>query len=151
TGGWFLFGDPTLYLGTEQRPSPPARLAVLVVLAGIDGTKLANHRLYPTMAELERSGVTFVSHRVPTTVSAGVVASLLTGLSPRAHGVEDRGARLSTSLTTLGVAARDGSVQTAMFTGCPPTFEAFGFARGWDKYVAYSPVEGAPAVAPLTE
>jgi hypothetical protein len=48
-------------------------------------------------------------------------------------------------------AARDGSVQTAMFSGCPTTFEAFGFGRGWDKYAAYSPVEGAPAIAPLTD
>ena len=55
------------------------------------------------------------------------------------------------SLTTLGVAARDGSVQTAMFTGCPATSEAFGFARGWDKYLAISPVEGAPAIAPVSE
>jgi arylsulfatase A-like enzyme len=107
--------------------------------------------MYPTMAELERSGASFEAHRVPTTVSAGVIASLLTGLSPRAHGLEDQGARLPGALTTLGVAARDGSIQTAMFTGCPPTFEAFGFARGWDKYLAYSPVEGAPAVAPLTD
>src|SRR5439155_12650615 len=44
-----------------------------------------------------------------------------------------------------------GSVQTAMFSGCPTTFEAFGFAQGWDKYATFSPVEGAPAVAPLTE
>jgi len=151
-GGRLLFGDPSLYLASEPAPvMPAARLVAVVMMSGLDRPRLANYAMYPTVAELQRAAATFEAHRAPTTVAAGVVASLLTGLPPRAHGLEDVAARLSGSLTTLGVAARDGSVQTAMFTGCPSTFEAFGFARGWDKYVAYSPVEGAPAVAPLTE
>ena len=124
---------------------------VVVVASGLDRTRLENREVYPTLTELGRSATKFTAHRSPTTLSAGVVATLLTGVPPRAHGVEDAGARLSGALTTLGVAARDGSVQTAMFTGCPPTFEAFGFAGGWDKYAMFSPVEAAPAVAPLTE
>ncbi|HMI87818.1 MAG TPA: sulfatase-like hydrolase/transferase [Polyangiaceae bacterium] len=151
-GSRLLFGDPTLYLATEATDVlPSARLAVVVVMAGIDRARLGSLGNYPALAELQRSGTTFEAHRSPTTVTAGVVASLLTGLSPRAHGLEDGGARLAAGLTTLSVAARDGSVQTAMFSGCPTTFEAFGFGRGWDRYAAYSPVEGAPAVAPITE
>jgi arylsulfatase A-like enzyme len=151
-GGRLLFGDPTLYLTSDSPPpAPAAKVVVVVVLAGVVASKLDNHVMYPALAELDRVSTKFEAHRAPTTVTAGVVSSLLTGLSPRAHGVEDAGARLPGSLTTLGVAARDGSVQTAMFSGCPTTSEAFGFARGWDKYTAYSPVEGAPAVAPLTE
>jgi hypothetical protein len=151
-GGRLLFGDPTLYLATEATDVlPSARLAVVIVLAGIDRARLGGFTNYPTLAELQRSGTTFEAHRSPTTVTAGVMASLLTGLSPRAHGLEDGAARLAAGLTTLSVAARDGSVQTAMFSGCPTTFEAFGFGRGWDKYAAYSPVEGAPAIAPLTD
>ena len=151
-GGRLLFGDPTLYLASEATEIlPSARLAVVVVMAGIDRARLGSFTNYPTLAELQRSGTTFEAHRSPTTVTAGVIASLLTGLSPRAHGLEDGGARLAAGLTTLSVAARDGSVQTAMFSGCPTTFEAFGFGRGWDKYAAYSPVEGAPAIAPLSD
>ena len=151
-GGRLLFGDPTLYLANEAtQVLPTARLAVVVVMAGIDRARLGGFANYPTLAELQRSGTTFEAHRSPTTVTAGVMASLLTGLSPRAHGLEDGAARLAAGLTTLSVAARDGSVQTAMFSGCPTTFEAFGFGRGWDKYAAYSPVEGAPAIAPLTD
>ncbi|HKQ69994.1 MAG TPA: sulfatase-like hydrolase/transferase [Polyangiaceae bacterium] len=151
-GGRVLFGDPKLDVASPPvPPPPPARLVMVVVLSGLHRGKLANHEMFPTLADLGRSATTFESHRSPTTVVGGVVASILTGMSPRAHGVEDPGARLPGAFTTLGVAARDGSVQTAMFSGCPTTFEAFGFARGWDKYVAYSPVEGAPAVAPLTE
>ena len=150
-GGRFLFGDPALYVASQDAPNPVARLAVVVVMAGLDRGKVGGRPAYPAIADFDRSATTFDAHRAPTTVSSGVVASLLTGLSPRAHGLEDTGARLPAALTTLGVAARDGSVQTAMFSGCPTTFEAFGFSRGWDKYAAFSPVEGDPAVAPLTE
>ena len=151
-GGRLLFGDPTLYLPPQPTEAPPAaRLAVVVVMAGIDRARLGSFANYPALAELHRTATTFEAHRSPTTVTAGVVASLLTGLAPRAHGLEDGGARMAAAPTTLSVAARDGSVQTAMFSGCPTTFEAFGFGRGWDKYAAYSPVEGAPAIAPLTE
>jgi arylsulfatase A-like enzyme len=123
----------------------------VLVISGVDRSRLGNADLYPVLADLAKNGVTFSAHRAPTTVSAGVMASLLTGRSPGAHGVEDSGARLPASMTTLGVAASEGSVQTGMFSGCPPTFEPFGFARGWDKYATFSPVEGAPAVAPITE
>ena len=150
--GRVLFGDPTLYVSKAAAARPPhARIVVVVVASGLDRSRLENREVYPTLTELGRSATKFTAHRSPTTLSAGVVATLLTGVPPRAHGVEDAGARLSGALTTLGVAARDGSIQTAMFTGCPPTFEAFGFARGWDKYAMFSPVEAAPAVAPLTE
>ena len=151
-GGRLLFADPTLYLPPQTTEAlPAARLAVVVVMAGIDRARLGSFTNYPALADLHRTATTFEAHRSPTTVTAGVVASLLTGLAPRAHGLEDGGARMAAALTTLSVAARDGSVQTAMFSGCPTTFEAFGFGRGWDKYAAYSPVEGAPAIAPLTE
>src|SRR5260221_14473795 len=111
-------------------------------MAGLDRGKVGGRPAYPAIADFDRSATTFEAHRAPTTVSGGVVASLLTGLSPRAHGAEDAGARLPEALTTIGIAARDGSVQTAMFSGCPTTFEAFGFSRGWDKFATYSPVEG---------
>jgi hypothetical protein len=150
-GGRVLFGDPVIAVRREAAPAAPAaRLAVVVALAGVDRSRLSSPS-YPTLSELERTLTSFELHRAPTTVTAGVMATLITGLSPRAHALEDPGARLSDSLTTIAVAARDGSVQTAMFTGCPTTFEAFGFARGWDKYASYSPVGGAAAVAPITD
>jgi arylsulfatase A-like enzyme len=152
SAGRLLFGDPALYVPSNATPVlPPAKVVVVVMLAGLDRTKVLSREICPTLSELARTATNFESHRGPTTVTAAVMATLLTGMSPRAHGLEDQGARLAGSLTTLGVAARDGSVQTAMFTGVPTTSEAFGFARGWDKYVATSPVEGAPAVAPLID
>jgi arylsulfatase A-like enzyme len=152
SAGRLLFGDPALYVTTNTAPVvPPAKVVMVVMLAGIDRTKVLSREICPTLSELARTATNFEAHRGPTTVTSAIMATLLTGMSPRAHGLEDQGARLASSLTTMGVAARDGSVQTAMFTGVPSTSEAFGFARGWDKYQAFSPVEGAPAVAPLAE
>jgi arylsulfatase A-like enzyme len=150
-GGRILFGDPGIVV-----PAPPpfawptTRVSIVLVLGGVDRPHLLTPS-YPALGELERTATSFEQHRIPTTVTAGVMASLLTGLAPRAHALEDPAARLVDSLTTIAIAARDGSVQTAMFTGCPTTFSAFGFARGWDKYAATSPVEGTPATAPITD
>jgi len=151
-GGRLLFGDPTIRsVETPRSPVPTGRLVVVVALAGVNRSRLMKTEPYSSLAELARTGVTFLAHRAPTTVSASVIASLLTGRSPASHGMQDTGARVPGTVTTLGVAASEGSVQTAMFSGCPTTFEPFGFARGWDKYATFSPVEGAPAVAPITE
>lgn len=154
-GGRVLFGDPAVVV----RAGPPAeaprsRLVVVVVMSGLVPSQFPPQTAegaLPALAELERASTTFLRHRAPTTVTAGVMASLLTGLSPRAHTLEDPSARLPTTLTTIATAARDGSVQTAMFTGSPTTFAPFGFARGWDEFAAFSPVEGAPAIAPIAE
>jgi arylsulfatase A-like enzyme len=151
-GGRLLFGDPVVRVNAAPLPAvPAARLVVVVVLSGVDRTKFTNAEQYPAVAELARTGITFLAHRAPTTVTASVMASLITGKSPEAHGVEDAEAKVPTALTTLGGAAGEGSVQTAMFTGCPTTFEPFGFARGWDKYATFSPIEGVPSVAPIAE
>ncbi len=151
-GGRLLFGDPTIFV-PPRAPTPTwpeARLAVVVVLSSVDRAHLlsTNHQAFPA---LEQTATSFDRHRLPSTVSAAVMASLLTGLPPRAHALEDGGARLPDSLTMLSSVARDASVQPAMFTACPTTFAAFGFARGWDKYATYSPVEGTAAVAPIQE
>jgi hypothetical protein len=38
-----------------------------------------------------------------------------------------------------------------MFTANPTSFEAFGFARGWDRFEAFSPVSGSMDHAPLLD
>jgi arylsulfatase A-like enzyme len=154
-GSRVLFGDPVLVVPVSAPRRPPAaRIVVALVLSGVEPSRFPpriEEGSAPNLTELLRGSAEFQHHRSPTTVSSGVMASLLTGLPPRIHLVEDGGARLSDELTTIGSAARDGSVQTAMFTGSPATFAAFGFARGWDKFASYSPVSGAAAVAPIAD
>lgn len=154
-GGRLVFGDPVIVMPQEaEQPMPQAKLVVVFVLSSIDAARfppLAAAGSLPVLEELRSRSTAFLRHRSPTTVTSGVMASLLTGMSPRRHGVEDTGARLPDRLTTIAEAARDGSVQTAMFTGSPTTFAPFGFDQGWDRFAAFSPVSGTSATAPITE
>jgi hypothetical protein len=154
-GGRILFGDPALAGSpTPPPPVPPARAVVIVALNGVERSDLPPwsgraEPTLPTLSELAASSTTFEHHRAPSTVVSAVVASLLTGLPPAAHTVADTGARLPARMTTIGGIAADSSIRTAMFTGVPTTFRAFGFAAAWSRFVEHPPTSGDPATTPL--
>jgi Sulfatase len=156
-GGRVLFGDPAVVLPpVPPVPPPQARAVVIVVLDGVERAELppwsgAPATALPGLTDLAQTSAVFDQHRAPTTVVATVMASLLTSLPPAAHGMTDAGARLPASLSTLADVARDASVRTAMFTGVPYTFRAFGFASGWERFVEHSPSTGAAATAPIDD
>ena len=154
-GGWVLFGDPVLRIRNPRIPErSQAKVVVIVVLTGAAPSQLPGYTNVPTMpfvSSLLEESVVFRQHRAPTTVAAGSMASLLTGLSPVFHKVTDTGARLGERFQTLGSIARDGRAVAGMFTGNPATFETFGFDRGWTRYASFSPVSGTSADAPLRE
>jgi hypothetical protein len=155
SGGRVMFGDPAVVVKTPPKPTqPPARLALVVVLDGVERAELPPWSPVPTphlaaLTELAQAGATFDRHRAPTTVVSAALATMLTGLAPTVHGMADPNARLSTATTTLATIARDASLRTAMFTGVPYTFRAFGFANAWEKFVELSPSTGDPATAPI--
>jgi len=100
-GGRFLFGDPTLYVASQDAPTPATRLAVVVVMAVSIARRSGGRPSYPAIADLDRfrddvrrsprsdhrflRGRRQPSHR---TLAA-------------CHGLEDTGARLPAALTTL--------------------------------------------------
>jgi arylsulfatase A-like enzyme len=154
-GGRIVFGEPRL-TRKDTRSAPPlrAKTVVVVLASGLD------RRLVPpwgpstdrgALVDLRREAIAFDGYRAPTTVPAGVVASLLTGVSPIVHKVEDTAARLSRSTRTLSEIIKQAGGRTAMFTGVPTTFAAFGFNVSWDDYGAFSPVLDLPAETPLIE
>ncbi|MFO7178544.1 MAG: sulfatase-like hydrolase/transferase [Pseudomonadota bacterium] len=152
-GGRLAFGDPVLVRREEATLSVPrARVVVLVVLASVD------RRLVPpwgptgklsTLADLARSGVAFGRHRAPTSVASASFATLLTGLPPRAHGLEDVHHGLAPELRTVGEIVKEANGRAALFTGVPTSFRPFGFDQGWDVYEAISPVKDLPATEPM--
>ncbi len=153
-GSRVAFGDPTIVRRDEPALAQPrARLAIVVVLAAVDRARLppwgptGNLRV---LGELARGSAAFSSYRVPSSVPAAVVASLLSGLSPRAHGLEDPSSRLIPEIRLLPEAVKEAGGRTAMFTSAPTTFAPFGFNQGWDLFETYSPVRDLPAVEPLT-
>ncbi|EYF03605.1 Hypothetical protein CAP_5396 [Chondromyces apiculatus DSM 436] len=156
-GGRILFGDAAVIGPPDPPPTVPrARAVVVVALNGVERPDLppwsgrADPRL-PTLSELTATGVTFDRHRAPSTATAAVIASLLTGLPPQAHTLMDPGARLPERMTTLNAVARDSTVRTGMFTGVPMSFRAFGFASAWGKFVEHPPASGDAATVPLDQ
>ncbi len=154
-GGRVLYGDPFLSVrASTPAPRTRARVVIIIVLSNTNKSQVPPYAEVPalaTLTDLAPSSVAFRRYRAPTTVTASVMASLLTGLGPMTHRLTDAGARLPSQVATIAATARDGRVGTAMFTGNPGSFPAFGFNRGWDKYEAFSPVSGVSPNAPMTE
>jgi hypothetical protein len=152
-GGRIAFGDPVIARKDEAPVvAPRARVAVLVVLASTERQSLppfSPTRRLAAVASLVRESVAFAAHRAPTTVPAGSLATLLTGLSPRAHRLDDTGARLAPELRTLGEIVKEANGRSAFFTGVPTSFAPFGFNQGFDAFEVVSPVRDLPATEPF--
>lgn len=152
-GGRVAFGEPVVASGRDgPLPEVPAApVVVVIVAAGLDRRLLppwGPAAGFPAIAKLVRDGVAFDRFRAPTTVVGAVFASLVTGLSPRAHGLEDLSSRLADDVRLVGERTKEGSAHSALFTGVPMTFPSFGFDRGWDRYETFSPVQDLSATEP---
>ncbi|MEZ4300205.1 MAG: sulfatase-like hydrolase/transferase [Polyangiaceae bacterium] len=154
-GGRLLFGDPIIDdTSPSPPPSPPARAVVIVALNGVERADLppwsqASPETLPALTDLAQNATVFTAHRAPSTVVSTVMASLVTGLPPAGHTLTDPALRIPHAVTTLAEVARDAAVRTAMFTGVPYTFKAFGFAQGWELSFEHPPTSGDAATMPL--
>jgi arylsulfatase A-like enzyme len=147
-----LLGEPRAIVAESSPlpPPPPARSVVVVVLGSTAAKSLApwgGPHAAPELSKLASAGTTFTSHRASSSLASSVLATILTGLPARVHGLDDPDTRLPHGPTTLEEACRQGSVVTAAFTADPTTGAAFGFDRGWDTFVAHDPLEAAPGTA----
>jgi len=153
-GGRVAFGDPSI----ARRPAPPlaipkAKFAILLLQAGIDRRRVPPFGptgKLPSLGELGRAATAFSGYRAPSVVVQSVAASLLTGLSPRTHRVEDGSSRVAGSVRLLSEMVKEASGRTAFFSGVPTTFAPFGFGSGWDTFDTLSPVLDVPATEPLS-
>jgi arylsulfatase A-like enzyme len=151
-GGRIVFGDPSVVRKSPPRPEMrPAKTVVLVLASGLDRRRIppwGPMGKLTALGELVRSGVAFSNYRVPTTIPAAVVASVLSGLEPHSHALEDPSARLPEAVRTVSEIVKAATGRTAFFTGVPSTFSPFGFTAGWDHFETFSPVQDLPATAP---
>jgi sulfatase-like protein len=153
-GGRVAFGDPSI--ARRSAPAlavPKAKVAILLLEAGIDRRRVPPFGptgKLPSLGELGRASTAFSGYRAPSVVVQSVAASLLTGLSPRTHRVEDGSSRVADSVRLLSEMVKEASGRAAFFTGVPNTFAPFGFGSGWDTFEALSPVLDVPATEPLS-
>ena len=155
-GGKVVFGEPKLFRA-ETATSPElglARVVVIVVAAGLSRRWIPPWGpigSFTALDHLQRDAVAFQNYRSASTVPAAVLATLLTGLSPAVHRLEDTAARLPASVTTLQQSIKQASGHTALFTGVPTSSAAFGFNSGWDELQSFSPVKDQAASEPLIQ
>jgi arylsulfatase A-like enzyme len=152
-GGRILFGDPAIVRPTIAKSVPKASTVVVVVASGLDRRAVPPWGRTPglgSFAELARTSAVFSSCRAPTTVPSAAVASLLTGLPPSIHGLEDPAARLPGAARIVAERMKESNGRTAMFTSVPTTFGAFGFEAGWDHFETFSPVRDVEAAASIS-
>ena len=153
-GGRVVFGDPSVARRTSAPIAvPKAKVAIVLLEAGIDRRRVPPFGptgKLPSLGELGRAATAFSGYRAPSVVVPSAVASLLTGLSPRTHRLEDGNSRLAGSVRLLSEMVKEASGRTAFFTGVPSTFAAFGFNSGWDTFDALSPVLDVPATEPMS-
>lgn len=151
-GARVVFAEPRVVAAQKAAPSKvsTAKGVIVVVLGSVAAKALSPYggpAATTELAQLAAAGTVFDAHRGTTSLASGALASMLTGLSPRVHGVSDREAMLGATGVTIAEAARQGGVVTGMFTANPTTGRTYGFARGWETFTARVPGGGAPATA----
>lgn len=152
-GGRIAFGEPEL-LQKEPMPArvPRSQVAVLVVMSAVEQARLppwGPTGTLGTLGALSRDGAAFSRYRAPSSASGSVLASLLTGLLPRAHQVEAPMLKLAPTLRPLPRLVKEANGTAAFFTSVPTTFAPFGFDAAWDAFEAFSPVKDIAATEPF--
>ncbi|HEY0467101.1 MAG TPA: hypothetical protein VGC79_23030, partial [Polyangiaceae bacterium] len=112
-GGRVVFGDPSIARrSTASVAIPKAKVAILLLEAGIDRRRVPPFGptgKLPALGELGRAATAFSGYRAPSVVVPSVAASLLTGLSPRTHRVEDGNSRVADSVRLLSEMVKEAS------------------------------------------
>ena len=89
----------------------------------------------PVLDRLARRGTRFAHVVAPVPLTLPSHASLLTGVTPLAHGVHDNvGFALGPSVPTIAERFGSAGYETAAFVSGAPLDRAFGLARGFDEY-----------------
>lgn len=152
-----LFGEARVVRAkplVPKTPFAPARGVILVVL-GTTGQKslsaFGGARKTPELAKLLERGISFERNRAVSSLANATVASMLSGVGPRDHGIVDGDARLAKTPTLVSEALREAGIATAFFTANPTTSEIYGFDRGWETFRAHGPVEDLPATTVFDE
>ena len=148
------FGDPEVVSPAQEKEEPiTAKRAIVVILSGLSSKHMPPSSAetgLPFLNQLTQGAALFPQYRTSTTSIPGVIASLLTGLPPWAHGVDEDNDTLPAKIVTLASAIEAQGGRTSLFTGVPMSAAPFGFDRGFAKFDSIYPQEDEPATEPLT-
>jgi len=147
---------------TVDQPAPPPARRPDIVLVTIDALRADHLSSYgyeqftsPAIDSFSRRATRFTTAIAQAPYTKASIASIMTGQYPSAHKTVTASVPfpetmtghpttapiltdvLPASMTTLAEALRAGGYQTLGFTANPFLIEAFGFARGFDRFRFY--------------
>ena len=133
------------YFPNLQRPHTPALTwqrdngpVILIVVDAMRPDHLtpydATRPTAPNLARLADDGVVLTNYFVNGNWTRPSTATLLTGLSPGAHGVEHERDRLADDFVTLAEVLSSVHIPTGAVVGNGNAGSAFGLARGFEFY-----------------
>jgi choline-sulfatase len=140
-----LVGFGIIACGTEQAEAPAGPSNVVVILVDTLRADHLGHHGYPrptspTIDALAEKSVVFMRHSAQASRTGPSVASLLTGLHPRSHGVVnplthfDAKGTLDESQMTLAEILSNTGYQCAGFATNTNISRKLGFSQGFDHY-----------------
>ncbi|MFO0563693.1 MAG: sulfatase-like hydrolase/transferase [Polyangiales bacterium] len=130
------FADPRVIARTAAAPTlPPVRHALFVVVRGLRADRVipqVNARLsHGGFSRLSREGLV-AKVLVPSGRELPALASMLTGLTPEGHRMEDWTDTHDERAPTMGSLLREGGMATALF-GDDKWIEGSGLDRGYGE------------------
>jgi len=135
---WFLLiVAVTAGCGRDSRPAAPYNL----ILISIDTLRRDHVGCYgypqsttPTIDRLAESGMVFDNAVSSSSWTLPAHASMLTGLYPAFHRLQDDGTRLAPSIPTLAEGLRDAGYSTLAVVSHVYVSSQFGLERGFDLF-----------------
>lgn len=125
--------------GCSWRSTPPQSVLVIAIEdLGFGSFSCDGETNQPEFSGFEsfcNEAVRFTHAYAPSTLSQATIASLLTGLYPREHGVRHNGTQsLPAKIETLAEAARKKGFKTSLFSGGPPVWRRAALNQGFDVF-----------------
>lgn len=145
---WSLWGTPEITVPREITEDDLPRTIVLVSIDTLRADRLGTyghpHSTSPVLDQLAQESMVYENHAAQTGWTLPSHVSMLTGLSPEAHGVTGQMDQIldlidvgfDPDVPTLAAALREAGYSTHGIVSAPYLDPAFGFDRGFDSYDA---------------
>jgi arylsulfatase A-like enzyme/Tfp pilus assembly protein PilF len=119
-----------------SEPTSPTPRQVNVLLITIDTLRAdrVGRGLTPNIDKVAARGTSYTNVRATAPLTLPSHASIMTGLTPPAHGVRENGVVFDRKTRTLARAFRDAGYRTAAFVGAYVLNRRFGLDEGFDTY-----------------
>ncbi len=122
--------------GAACRSDRPSVLLISIDSLRADeiGRTIAGEPVTPTLDELARGAVVFEQAMAPAPWTTPSMMSVMTGLDPAAHGVEEHDRALAGSIRTLAQHFRAAGYRTGAIVPAVTLRAEYGFERGFEQY-----------------